>query len=470
LSRESQLDFCAKIFVMNDDIQKMIRDDLSFNWHPYTQMKDHETNPPIYIKYAKGIKLYDAFGNWYYDTISSWWCNLHGHRHPKIIEAIKNQLKKIDHIMFAGFTHCSAIELSKKLVEIAPKGIKRVFYSDNGSTAVETAIKMSVQYWANKGYKNKNKIISLDMAYHGDTVGAMSLSGVDLFNKVFSPLFFKTYKIPTPYCYRCPFGKERESCSIDCIEPLKKLLKKRSEEICAIILEPLLLGAAGMIIYPKEYLKKVYQLAKKYNIHLIADEVATGFGRTGKMFAVEHAKISPDFICLSKGLTNGTMAFAATLTTEEIFMAFFDDYEKKKTFYHGHTFTANPIACSVALANLEIFKSEDPLNNALKISLLLRKELSRFRNLPNVGDVRFIGTVGAIELVKDKKTKEQFGFKERIGYKIYREGLKKHLILRPIGNVVYFYLPLCTKEKQLNEILSDAYEIISSVMKSYASK
>lgn len=438
-----------------------LKEDLKYNWHPYTQMKDHEDLPPVLVKRTKGIKLFDNNGRWYYDTISSWWCNVHGHGHPDIVKAIKEQVNKIDHVMFAGFTHRPAIELSRELISVAPKGLSRVFYSDNGSTAVETAMKMSVQYWANRGIKGKNKFVSLNMGYHGDTAGTMSLGGVDLFNKVFTPMFFKVYKVPTPYCYRCPMGKERKSCSIDCIKPLEEILKKRSKSVCAIVLEPMLLGAAGMIIYPKEYLKKAAALAKTYNVHLIIDEVATGFGRTGKMFACEHAAVSPDFLCLSKALTNGTMAFAATLTTEKIYRAFYGNYKDRKTFYHGHTFTANPIACSVALASLSIFRKERSLKKAAEISARLKKELPRLKKLPHVGDARCIGTVLAVELVKDKKTKKLFRFEDRVGYRIYKSGLKDRLVLRPIGNVIYLYLPLCVNAGQLEDILLRARKILS---------
>ena len=438
-----------------------LKEDLKYNWHPYTQMKDHEDLPPVLVKRTKGIKLFDNNGRWYYDTISSWWCNVHGHGHPDIVKAIKEQVNKIDHVMFAGFTHRPAIELSRELISVAPKGLSRVFYSDNGSTAVETAMKMSVQYWANRGIKGKNKFVSLNMGYHGDTAGTMSLGGVDLFNKVFTPMFFKVYKVPTPYCYRCPMGKERKSCSIDCIKPLEEILKKRSKSVCAIVLEPMLLGAAGMIIYPKEYLKKAAALAKTYNVHLIIDEVATGFGRTGKMFACEHAAVSPDFLCLSKALTNGTMAFAATLTTEKIYRAFYGNYKDRKTFYHGHTFTANPIACSVALASLSIFSKERSLKKAAEISARLKKELPRLKKLPHVGDARCIGTVLAVELVKDKKTKKLFRFEDRVGYRIYKSGLKDRLVLRPIGNVIYLYLPLCVNAGQLEDILLRARKILS---------
>ena len=299
-----------------------LKKDLKYNWHPYTQMKDCRRFPPILIEKAKGIRLYDNKGKVYYDTISSWWCNVHGHNHPEIKKAINNQLKKLDHILFAGFTHKPAIELAEKLVSITPSNLTKVFYSDNGSAAVETALKMSFQYWQNIGRKKKTKFLSLDSAYHGDTVGAMSVSGVDLFNKAFSPLFFKSFKAPSPYCYRCPVGGDKSTCSIECINSLEAILKKKSKEIAALILEPMVMAAGGMIIYPHTYLKGAARLAKKYNIHLILDEVASGFGRTGKMFACEHAKVKPDFICLSKGITSGYLPFAATLTTSKIYNVF----------------------------------------------------------------------------------------------------------------------------------------------------
>ena len=380
-------------------MDKWIEKDLKYIWHPYTQMKDAQKTPPILIEKAKGIKLYDQNGNFYYDSISSWWCNVHGHNHPKIKTAIKKQLDCLEHVLFAGFTHKPAITLACELIKITPPQLSKVFYSDNGSTAVEVALKMSYQYWHNIGKKKKTKFIALDSAYHGDTIGAMSVSGVDLFNEVFKPLFFKSIKIPSPYCYRCPNKKKRSNCSIDCIEPLEKLLKARSEEICALILEPLVMAAGGMIIYPKEYLKKAEKLAKKYNVHLIVDEVATGFGRTGKMFACDHAKVKPDFMCLSKGITSGYLPMGVTLTTEKIHKAFCADYEKKKTFYHGHTYTANPLACAAAIATLDIFAKDNTLAKVNRIIPLLHKGLKKMSQLSLVGDVRVMGMIGAIELV-----------------------------------------------------------------------
>jgi len=438
--------------------------DQQFIWHPYTQMKEAKKYPPILIERAQGIKLFDQKGDFYYDTISSWWCNLHGHNHPKIKQAIKKQLDSLEHVLFAGFTHKPAILLAEKLISLAPGKLSKVFFSDNGSTSVEVALKMSFQYWQNIGRKKKRKFVSLDSAYHGDTVGTMSVSGVDLFNQVFSPLFFSSYKAPSPYCYRCPMKMKRENCRIDCIKPLEDLLKAKSDKISAIILEPLVMGSGGMIIYPKEYLAKVAKLAQKFKVHLIIDEVATGFGRTGKMFACEYVKdIQPDFLCLSKGITAGYLPFGATLTTEKIYHAFYADYEKKKTFYHGHTYTANPLSCSAALASLEVFQSEHTLKKINQIIPFFHQQLESFRELPLVGDVRYLGLIGAFELVKNKNSKQAFSLKERIGFKIYQQGLKENLLLRPLGNIVYLFLPLCINKCQLSLILKKTFKVIQAV-------
>ena len=425
-------------------------------------MKDCKDLPPILIERAKGIKLYDNRGNFYYDTISSWWCNVHGHNHPKIKDAIKRQLDSLEHVLFAGFTHKPAILLAEKLVSIAPRSLTKIFFSDNGSTAVETALKISFQYWQNIGKKKKRKFVSLDYAYHGDTIGGMSISGVDLFNEVFSPLAFKSIKAPSPYCYRCPMGKSRSCCNIECVKPLETLLVERSDEIAAVILEPMVLAAGGMIVYPKEYLKKAAGLAKRYDVHLILDEVATGFGRTGKMFACEHADVKPDIMCLSKGITAGYLPLGATLTTDKIYNAFYGDYEEGKTFYHGHTYTANPISCSAASASLEIFEEEEVLNRVASLIPIFRSGLERFRDLDLVGDIRHLGMIGALELVKDRKKKRPFGIKERINLEIYKEGLRENIILRPLGNITYLFLPLCITEDEIETVLRKAYKIISN--------
>jgi len=444
--------------------EDLVKRDLKHVWHPYTQMKDCESMPPIPIARAEGIKLYDYNGNFYYDTISSWWCNVHGHNHPAIKSAIIEQLDSLEHVLFAGFTHKPAVELAERLVSITPENLTKVFYSDNGSTAVEIALKMSFQYWHNTGKSKKTKFLSLDRAYHGDTMGTMAISGVDLFNKKFEGFFFESYKAPTPYCYRCPCGKEKETCSIECLGKMEEVLKEKSDEIAAIVLEPILMGAGGMIIYPPEYLKGARDLADKYGTHLILDEVATGFGRTGKMFASEHAQVEPDFMCVSKGITSGTMPLSATLTTEEVFRAFYDDYDNLKTFYHGHTYTANPLACAAAVASIDLFEKEKTLNRVGSINIMIESFLEVMSVLPLVGDARCIGSVGAIELVKNKETKEPFDPSERMGLKIYKAGLKRNLLLRPLGDVIYFFLPLSSKTEEVDDIFYRAADVIHSVL------
>ncbi len=440
-----------------------IQRDLAHLWHPYTQMKDCEALPPVLIDRAQGLKLYDDTGNFYYDTVSSWWCNIHGHNHPHIQQAITRQLATLDHVIFAGFTHKPAIELGERLVDITAPNLTRVFYSDNGSTAVEVALKTALQYWHNSGNEAKTRFACFDRAYHGDTVGAMSVSGDSAFNQPFGPMLFDTFKVPTPHCYRCPMGREKACCHWECVEALEDILKANSDTLAAMIVEPLLLAAAGMVMYAPEYLQRVRELTRKYQVLLIIDEVATGFGRTGKMFAYEYASIEPDFLCLSKGLTSGTLPFAATLTTDDVYAAFYDDYAKNKTLYHGHTYAANPLGCAAALASLEIFDRENTLDHVQTLMPQFHAGLARFEALPCVGDVRMIGTVGALELVCDKAKKTPFDRDRRMGQRIFQEGLKRHLILRPMGDVMYFYLPLCTSQTELSTILDTSYDILEQI-------
>jgi len=329
-----------------------------------------------------------------------------------------------------------------------------VFYSDNGSTAVEVALKMSLQYWRNSGRPEKSKFVSFDQAYHGDTVGCMSVSGDSAFTHAFTPLMFSGYKVPSPYCYRCPVGQKKDECATECVSLLEDVLRKHAGAIAAVILEPLILCAGGMLIYPVAYLAEAARLSKEYNVHLILDEVAVGFGRTGTMFACEQAGVCPDFLCLSKGLTNGMLPLAATLTTQDIFNAFLGPQGSEKTFYHGHTFTANPIGCSVALASLDIFAEEGTLSHVQEISQELRKGIDMFNDHPLVGDIRTIGTVAAFELVKNKKTKEPLPGHDNVIRKIYSRGLENNVILRPIGNVIYLFLPLITTVEELKDIIS----------------
>jgi len=449
--------------------------DRRYLWHPYTQMKDFEKDDPLFVDRADGVFLFDAQGRRYYDTISSWWCILHGHNHPGIKAAIRDQLDRLEHVHFAGTTHEGAIRLAEKLVALTPDGLSKVFYSDNGSTACEVAIKMSLQYWKHMGETRRESFVSLERGYHGDTIGAMSLGGVPSFEGPFDALTFDSYRIPSPYCYRCPY-KFRHSarsqdhsitkslnCSIECLDPLEKLLADKGHEIAGIILEPLLQAAGGMIAYPVQYLKRLAGLASHHRIHLILDEVATGFGRTGRMFAFEHAGIAPDFLCLSKGLTAGFIPMAATITTDDVYHAFYADYEEGRTFFHGHTFTGNPLASAAALASLEIFEQEKVLDGLQDKIDILQSGMERFKELPWVGDVRGIGMVAAVELVMDRRTRTPFSSEKRVGWMIYKEGLKKGLILRPLGDIVYLFLPLSVNAVQIEDILSLSFDVISGL-------
>ena len=445
---------------MTDWLEK----DLTYNWHPYTQMRNMRDDPPLYITRAEGLKLYDAEGNAYYDTISSWWCNVHGHGHPRLREAVQRQMAQLDHVLFGAITHRPAIELAERLVQLTPDGLTRVFYSDNGSTAVEVALKMSLQYWRNSGQPAKCRFVSLDLGYHGDTVGCMSVSGVDLFRGAFSPLLFPVTHAPTPYCYRCPLSLNPSSCGTACLRPLEAMLQAEAGELAGIILEPLLLGAGGMIVYPPAYLAGAARLARQYGIHLILDEVATGFGRTGTLFACEQAGVSPDFLCLSKGLTGGLLPLAATLTTEQVYDAFLGPAGGTRTFYHGHTYTANPTGCALALASLELFEEDQLLARMATTVPLLRQGMARFAGMPYVGEVRGIGMVGALELVRDPATREPLPAGDPLLQRITREGLRHGIILRPIGNVVYLFLPQATTPTELADILDRVHGTLAEAL------
>jgi adenosylmethionine-8-amino-7-oxononanoate aminotransferase len=423
-------------------------------WHPYTQMSGHAADPPLRIERAEGLFLFDADGNRYYDAISSWWCVVHGHGHPRIREAAARQMERLDHVLFAGVTHGPAEALSGRLAAIAPEGLSRVFFSDNGSTAVEVALKMSLQYWRNAGREEKTGFLCLDRGYHGDTTGCMSVSGVEAFLRAFRPILFPARRVPAPYCYRCPEGKEYPACGTACARAMGKALEEGEGRIAAVILEPLLMAAGGMIVYPPSYLAEAARLARAHGAHLIVDEVATGFGRTGTMFACEQAGVSPDFLCLSKGITSGTMPFAATLTTDRVFEGFLGDADSGRTFYHGHTYTANPIGCAVALASLDLFEEDRVLERVEASARRLEDAARALAELPSVGDARHIGMVAALELVKDKGTKEPLAGADPVFRAIRKEGLRRGIFLRPLGNVVYLFLPQCTAPPELEDILS----------------
>lgn len=443
----------------------LVEKDLKYIWHPCSQMKDYEELLPIIIDHAKGVYLYDENGKEYIDIVSSWWCNLLGHCNPKISEAIKTQLDKLEHVIFANFSHEPAIKLCEELSKVIPKGLEKFNFSDNGSASVECALKMSFQYQYQIGNTKKTKFMCLTDGYHGETIGALSVGAMDLYAKIYKPMLMNSIHIQAPDCYRCSYGKSRDCCNIECFEHVEKAFEKYADETCAIIIEPLLQGSAGMRIYPSMYLNKLRDLCDKYNVLLIADEIATGFGRTGKMFAFDHSDVSPDIMCISKGLTGGYMPMAITITTDEIYSAFYGDYNEGKAFMHSHTYSGNPLGCSAALAVLNILQKDNILESAATRGEYLNKKLKEeLLSHKNVGEIRDIGLINAIELVTDKESKIGFDSKLRIGYQIYKKALSNGLVLRPLGNVLYFNPPLTINEEEINKAVEICTQAIYSVI------
>jgi len=447
-------------------ISSLQKRDLQHVWHPCSQMKDYEAFPPIVIKSGKGIYLYDENGKQYMDAVSSWWVNLFGHSNERISSALTKQAFQLEHVIFANFTHEPAILLAEKLAEITPEGLTKVFFADNGSSAIEVALKMSFQYNMQQYKPRKKRFLALSDAYHGETLGALSVGGVDLYNEVFQPLLLDTIRAQGPDCFRCPFNESPDGCSTACLSFVEEQLKLHHEEISAIIIEPLIQAAAGMKMYPPAYVKNLKELCLQYDVHLIADEVAVGFGRTGTMFACEQAGITPDFMCLSKGLTGGYLPLSVVLTTEDVYQAFYDDYETMKAFLHSHSYTGNPLACRVALEVLKMFEEDHYIEQIQEKSAYMYKLASEvFDDLPYVGEYRQTGMVGAIELVKDKASKAPFPSEERIGYKIYQNALEKGLLLRPLGNVLYFMPPYVITEEEIKTMIDIANEAIQQFFK-----
>lgn len=441
-------------------IEKLDREHL---WHPFTQMKEWAEEPPLIITRGRGVFLKDIYGRWYIDGVSSIWVNVHGHGKKEIDDAIKEQVDKISHSTLLGLAHPLAAELAGMIVKIAPKGLTKVFYSDSGSTAVEVGLKMAFQYWQHKGNKEKTKFISLTNAYHGDTIGAVSVGGIELFHELFSPLLFKSFKAPSPYCYRCELNKKHPSCRLTCLKGMEEVLKKHHKETAGLVIEPLVQGAAGMIVFPDGYLKGVRRLCNKYNVLMIADEVATGIGRTGKMFACEHEGVSPDILCLAKGITGGYLPLAATVTAEKIYRVFLGRYKDLKSFFHGHTYTGNQLACAAAIANISLFKKEGTLRKMRPRIKILERELAKISEHPHVGDVRQKGFMVGIELVRDKKTKEPYPLEDKMGIRVCAEALKNGVIIRPLGNVIVLMPPLTISAHELNSLTRITGEAIGTV-------
>ncbi len=438
-----------------DMASKLSQRDLACIWHPYTQMQ--VAPPPLPIARGEGVYLYTDDGRKLLDGISSWWVNIHGHSHPKLNAALSAQAQKLEHVLFAGATHEPAVALAERLISILPQGLSRIFYSDNGSTAIEVAMKMAWQFWQQRGEPERQAFIALHHAYHGDTVSAMSASERTDFTKAFEGLLFPVHRAHAPYCYRCPLGLKRSECNIDCLGNLERMLESLAGSVAAVLVEPMLQGAGGMIVWPPEFLAGVRKLCDRYDTLMIADEVFTGFGRTGRMFACEHASVSPDLMCLSKGLTGGYLPLAATAATNRIYEAFLSN-DRSKAFFHGHSYTANPLGCAVALASLELFQSENTLDRVKALEAQFRGRLGRLRGMKIVGDVRGIGAVAVIELVT-----ESGGYFDSIGPRLYKAFLDRGLLLRPLGRLLYFMPPYSITPQEVDWAFDQITEVLREV-------
>jgi adenosylmethionine-8-amino-7-oxononanoate aminotransferase len=433
-------------------------------WHPFTQQKLWEEEEFPVIARAKGCWLEDVDGRRYLDGVSSLWCNVLGHGRREVVAAMKRQLDLVAHATYLGLSNPPSIELAERLLAIAPKGLARVFYSDNGSTAVEVALKMAFQYWRQNGRPHRTKFVRLDAAYHGDTVGTMSVGGIDLYHGAYRPLFFPTIQAPSTYAYRCPEGGPHEDCGRHCLDAVERILKVHERSVAGLVLEPVVQGAGGMIPQPPGFLAELRRLCDRHDVFLIADEVMTGFGRTGRMFACEHDGVTPDFLCLSKGLTGGLLPLAATLTTDRVYRGFLGGIREGRTFYHGHTYTGNPLACAAALAVLDVFR-KDRVIDKLKMKIhRLGNLLQDFYTMERVGDVRQSGFVAGVELVRDPETREPFPAELRVGHQVTLEARRRGVITRPLGNTLVVLPPLTVSERELETLVGVLVESTREVL------
>jgi adenosylmethionine-8-amino-7-oxononanoate aminotransferase len=437
--------------------------DLAVLWHPCTQMRDHEAIPPIPIASAEGAWLTDFDGRRYLDSISSWWVNLFGHRHPRIVAGIKAQLDRLDHVLLAGFSHEPAVRLAEELIAIAPRGLERVFYADNGSSAIEVALKMSLHYWRNRG-EPRTRFVALTGSYHGETLGALSVTDLGLYREPYRPLLVEPLWAPSPDAYQAEPGESAEACALRRLGELRTLLERHAGEVAAVILEPLVQCAGGMRMHHPRYLTGLRALCDEFRVHLIADEIAVGFGRTGTLFACEQAGISPDLMCLSKGLTGGFLPLAAVLATNDIYDAFYDEWSSGKAFLHSHSYTGNPIACAAASATLSIFRDEPVLDNNQRLAAHLAGALESLRAHPNVADVRKTGLIAAVEIVADARTRAPFPAGERRGRRAYAHALANGVLLRPLGDILYFMPPYCIMPDEIDHMIAVATQGIERMI------
>jgi adenosylmethionine-8-amino-7-oxononanoate aminotransferase len=438
--------------------------DLRHVWHPCTQMQDHETLPIVPIRRGEGVWLEDFDGKRYLDAVSSWWVNLFGHANPRINTALKQQLDSLEHVILAGFTHEPIIELSERLVALAPPGLTRCFYGDNGSAAIEIALKMSLHFWRNTGRPEKTRFICLENGYHGETLGSLSVTDIPLFSATYAPLLKEHLRAPSPDCSRRDEGESWEAYSRRQFEGMRMLLEQHHHEVAAVIVEPLVQGAAGMKMYHPVYLSLLRQACDHYGVHLIADEIAVGFGRTGTLFACEQAGITPHFLCLSKGLTAGYLPMSVVMTTEAIYAAFYDRYDTLKGFLHSHSYTGNALAARAALASLDIFTSDNVIEKNRERAHVMTEALAPLAQHPNVLEVRQTGMIAAVELVQNRQTRSPFDWRERRGLKIFEHALANGVLLRPIGNVVYFIPPYVITPEEIRFMASTAMHAIDAAV------
>jgi len=437
----------------NDDLAHR---DLQHVWHPCTQMHDHERWPPIPIRRGDGVWLEDYAGRRYLDAISSWWTNLFGHANPRIGAAIAAQAQQLEHVLLAGFTHQPAVELAEKLTALAPAGLGRCFYADNGSAAIEVALKMSFHYWQNSGQPGKRRFLTLGNSYHGETLGALAVGNVELYRQIYQPLLLDVLSVPSPDCFDCEPGESWEDHSRRKFELMESALQRHAAELAAVIVEPLVQCAGGMRMYHPVYLRLLRDACDRHGVHLIADEIAVGFGRTGTLFACEQAGMTPDFLCLSKGLTGGFLPLSAVLTTEQIYQAFYAEYAEQRAFLHSHSYTGNPLACAAALATLAIFAEQPVLERNRALAAHLGARAAPLIDHPHVAEVRQCGLILAVEMARDRSRRDPYPWQERRGMTVYRHGLVNGMLLRPIGNVVYFMPPYVITPQQIDAMVDTA--------------
>jgi adenosylmethionine-8-amino-7-oxononanoate aminotransferase len=442
---------------------RLVEADRKNLWHPFTQMQEWIAEEPLVIDAAEGVHLIDTMGNRYLDGVSSLWCNVHGHRVPELDAAVRAQLDRVAHTTLLGLASTASIECAEELLRWTPKGLTRVFFSDAGATSVEIAIKIAFQHHQLLGDADRTEFVALRGAYHGDTIGSVSIGGMDLFHRIFRPLLFDVHHAPQPYCYRCPLGKDPADCGMACADEVERIFERRRGKIAALVMEPLVQGADGMITQPPGYVRRLREICDRHGALLVCDEVATGFGRTAKMFAVEHEGVVPDLMTVAKGITGGYLPLAATLTTERVFESFLGPHDAQKTFFHGHTYTGNPLACAAAVASMRLFRDRKIVEGLPAKAAALTRALAPAQAMAHVGELRQRGLMVGIELVKDRATREEYASGLRAGHRVCMEARKKGAILRPLGNVVVLMPPLAMTEAQLGELAGIALAAIDRV-------